>query len=64
MFVASAGTGGTIAGVAKKLKEKCPDCIIVGVDPHGSILALPEALNAEGVHSYQVLTDQFPSLLL
>ena len=27
---------------------------IVGVDPFGSILALPESLNAEGVHSYQV----------
>ncbi|KAJ1566391.1 hypothetical protein HK405_010014 [Cladochytrium tenue] len=54
MFVASAGTGGTIAGIAKKLKEKCPECIVVGVDPHGSILALPEALNAEGIHSYKV----------
>ncbi|ORY42755.1 cystathionine beta-synthase [Rhizoclosmatium globosum] len=54
MFVASAGTGGTIAGVAKKLKEKCPNIIIVGVDPNGSILALPEALNKEGVHSYKV----------
>ncbi|KAJ3382284.1 hypothetical protein HDU84_004393 [Entophlyctis sp. JEL0112] len=54
MFVASAGTGGTIAGVAKKLKEKCPDCIVVGVDPHGSILALPESLNSEGIHSYKI----------
>ncbi|KAI9327166.1 tryptophan synthase beta subunit-like PLP-dependent enzyme [Zopfochytrium polystomum] len=54
MFVASAGTGGTIAGVAKKIKERCPECIIVGVDPHGSILALPEALNSEGIHSYKV----------
>ena len=24
MFVAGAGTGGTISGVARKLKEKCP----------------------------------------
>ncbi|KAJ3068285.1 hypothetical protein HDU98_008581 [Podochytrium sp. JEL0797] len=54
MFVASAGTGGTIAGIAKKLKERCPDIIIVGVDPNGSILALPESLNSEGVHGYQV----------
>ena len=53
MFVAGAGTGGTISGIARKLKEKCPDCIIVGVDPHGSILAQPESLNtAEG--SYKV----------
>lgn len=53
MFVAGAGTGGTISGVARKLKEKCPDCVIVGVDPHGSILAEPEELNKiEG--SYKV----------
>jgi cysteine synthase len=45
MFVAGAGTGGTISGVARKLKEKCPECIIIGVDPHGSILAEPEELN-------------------
>ncbi|KAJ3036446.1 hypothetical protein HDV00_002729 [Rhizophlyctis rosea] len=54
MFVASAGTGGTIAGVAKKLKEKLPNIRIVGVDPNGSILAQPDALNKEGIHSYQV----------
>ena len=54
MFVAGVGTGGTIAGVAKKLKEKIPGIIIVGVDPNGSILAEPEVLNQEGIHSYQV----------
>lgn len=26
MLVASAGTGGTITGIARKLKEKCPGC--------------------------------------
>ncbi|XP_063161360.1 cystathionine beta-synthase-like [Candoia aspera] len=46
MFVAGAGTGGTITGVARKLKEKCPACRIVGVDPEGSIVALPSSLNA------------------
>ncbi|KAJ3297068.1 hypothetical protein HK104_000877 [Borealophlyctis nickersoniae] len=54
MFVASAGTGGTVAGVARKLKEKLPHVKIVGVDPNGSILALPESLNKEGIHGYQV----------
>ncbi len=39
MAVISAGTGGTITGVAKRLKERNPKCIIVGVDPVGSILA-------------------------
>ncbi|MBX3022202.1 MAG: cystathionine beta-synthase [Bdellovibrionales bacterium] len=38
MAVISAGTGGTITGVAKRLKEKNPNCIIVGADPVGSIL--------------------------
>lgn len=41
MVVISAGTGGTITGVARKVKEKNPKCIIVGVDPVGSILAGP-----------------------
>jgi len=38
MCVIGAGTGGTIAGVAKYLKEKNPNIIIVGIDPEGSIL--------------------------
>jgi cystathionine beta-synthase len=38
MVVVSAGTGGTITGVAKRLKEANPECTVVGVDPVGSIL--------------------------
>jgi len=53
MLVASAGTGGTLAGLACKLKEKCPECKVIGVDPEGSILAEPESLNGS-VESYQV----------
>lgn len=45
MVVMTAGTGGTITGVAAKIKQKLPGCLIVGVDPHGSILAQPESLN-------------------
>ena len=33
------GTGGTISGTAKYLKETNPNCTVVGVDPEGSILA-------------------------
>lgn len=40
-----AGTGGTISGIGRKFKEKMPNCKIIGVDPYGSILALPEELN-------------------
>jgi len=52
--VMSAGTGGTVTGVARKLKERLPNIKIVGVDPNGSILAVPDNLNKEGIHSYLV----------
>lgn len=38
MVVIGVGTGGTITGVAKRLKEEIPDIVIVGADPVGSIL--------------------------
>ena len=54
MVVMGAGTGGTAAGIGRKMKEKCPDCVVVGVDPEGSILAQPESLNASDVTYYEV----------
>jgi len=53
MVVISAGTGGTLTGIAKKLKEVLPNCKIVGVDPEGSILAQPDSLNG-AIGSYKV----------
>src|SRR3990172_7310353 len=38
-FVAGMGTGGTISGTGKYLKEKNPGCQVIGIDPEGSILA-------------------------
>jgi cystathionine beta-synthase len=38
-FVAAAGTGGTITGVGRFLKEKNPKIKIISGDPQGSILA-------------------------
>ena len=55
MFVAGAGTGGTITGIARKLKEKNPNLIVVAVDPEGSIMAQPESLNDnKKLEPYQV----------
>lgn len=59
MAVISAGTGGTITGIAKRLKEKNPKCIIVGVDPVGSILAGEEPVGSylvEGI-GYDFVPD-------
>ncbi len=49
MVVMSAGTGGTLTGIAKKMKEKIPGVKIIGADPEGSILAGPGE-----IASYQV----------
>ncbi len=39
VFMATAGTGGTITGISKYLKEKMPKVTTVGIDCEGSILA-------------------------
>ena len=36
-----------------KVKEKIPNCIVVGVDPKGSILAQPDSINGP-IESYHV----------
>ncbi|KAJ8714041.1 hypothetical protein PYW08_007661 [Mythimna loreyi] len=54
MVVMGAGTSGTISGVGHKIKERCPQCVVVGVDPYGSILAQPEELNESDVQIYEV----------
>lgn len=51
--VMTAGTGGTITGIARRIKEAIPTCKIIGVDPEGSILALPDSLNGP-ISSYAV----------
>ena len=53
-FICSPGTGGTISGVGKKLKEKIPGVKIIGIDPYGSILALPKSLDENAPYDYKV----------
>lgn len=54
MVVLGAGTGGTLTGVARKIKECCPSCKIIGVDPLGSIIAQPDELNKTDTTFYEV----------
>jgi cystathionine beta-synthase len=57
-LVVGAGTGGTISGVARYLKERNPDVVVVGVDPIGSVyydlftnnrLVAPQVYKVEGI---------------
>ena len=52
MIVVGAGTGGTVTGIGRKIKEKYPNCKIVSVDPHGYTLAEPDHVNNPTVGSF------------
>jgi cystathionine beta-synthase/cysteine synthase A len=61
MVVMSVGTGGTITGVAKRIKEAAPHVRVIGVDPYGSILG-----GGTDIFPYQVEGigyDFFPKVL-
>ena len=45
VLVAGVGTGGTLTGMSRRLREANENVVIVGVDPRGSVLARPEELN-------------------
>jgi cystathionine beta-synthase len=51
VFVAAVGTGGTISGVGRYLKEKNPEIRVIGADIEGSILSggAPGSWKVEGI---------------
>ena len=66
MVVISVGTGGTITGVAKRLKEEIPNIKIVGADPEGSILGGGEEVSSylvEGI-GYDFIPDVLDNSLI
>ena len=57
--VMTAGTGGTISGVARAIKRALPGVQVIGVDPEGSILAGPAEIKSykvEGI-GYDFIPD-------
>ena len=66
MVVISVGTGGTITGIAKRLKEEMPAIKIIGADPEGSILGGGEKVSSylvEGI-GYDFIPDVLDNSLI
>lgn len=66
MVVISVGTGGTITGISKRLKEEMPAIKIVGADPEGSILGGGEKVSSylvEGI-GYDFIPDVLDNSLI
>ena len=61
MIVIGVGTGGTITGIAKRLKKEYNNIKVIGVDPYGSILG-----GGTDIYPYKVEGigyDFFPDVL-
>ncbi|KTD28761.1 pyridoxal-phosphate dependent enzyme [Legionella israelensis] len=61
MVVMGVGTGGTITGIARRLKEHHPSVKIIGIDPVGSILGGGNEI--EPYHVEGIGYDFFPEVL-
>lgn len=59
MIVIGTGSGGTMTSISQKVKEHCPNCIVIAVDPEGSVLAMPELLNKTDV-TFSEVSYNFP----
>ena len=60
VFVAGVGTGGTLIGTARRIKEKFPDCEIVAVEPAASATL---SRNEKGQHAIQGIGAGFVPVL-
>ena len=60
MVVMGVGTGGTITGVGRRLKESIPDIKIIGADPYGSILGGEDEYKGSPYHVEGIGYDFFP----
>lgn len=63
IFVAGIGTGGTVSGVGKYLKEKNPEIKIVGIEPYSSPVitkgtAAPHAIQGIGANFVPEILDK------
>jgi cystathionine beta-synthase len=60
VFAAGVGTGGTISGAARYLKEQDPAIVVVGVDPAGSIYTAGPEGDIHQYHTEGVGEDFYP----
>lgn len=63
MIVIGAGTGGTISGLAKRLKQRYPGLVVIGVDPLGSILSNPKTPHLQPYQVEGIGYDFIPDVL-
>ena len=66
MVVISVGTGGTITGIAKRLKEEMPAIKVIGADPEGSIIGGGDKVSSylvEGI-GYDFIPDVLDNSLI
>jgi cystathionine beta-synthase len=60
VFASGVGTGGTICGAGRYLKEQNPEILVVGVDPEGSIYTAPSEADVRTYLTEGVGEDFWP----
>ncbi len=60
VLVVGVGTGGTITGTARYLKEQKPSVMVVGADPEGSLFSAPEGDEARPYLTEGIGEDFWP----